>query len=736
MFIGASSFHQNLGPWFIVLDDTSVGNGKTLVADISAQVGFDTDIDNYDISGPDADDFIITGGQLVLNSPSDHSSKSVYEITIGANTTKVSSLYLNVEPSISASIQVDPPVGTPPTFSSAAYIAETGVLTVTFSEPISTTVDLSKLHARESGESSGGVTLTGASSNSVSGSTLTVTLSATQQSAVESMATPQLDIDAGAVSDTSSNPIAAAADRTISVADGTAPTFDSAAYSTGTGALTVTFSEPISTTVDLSKLHVRESGESSGGATLTGASSSSVSGSTLTVTLSATQQSAVESMATPQLDIDAGAVSDTASNSIAAASDQAISIADGIAPTFDSATYTTGTLAVTFSEPISTTVDLSKLHVRESGESSGGATLTGASSSSVSGSTLTVTLSATQQSAVESMATPQLDIDAGAVSDTSSNPIAAAADRTISVADGTAPTFDSAAYSTGTGALTVTFSEPISTTVDLSKLHVRESGESSGAASTLTGASSSSVSGSTLTVTLSATQQSAVESMATPQLDIDAGAVSDTSSNPIAAAADRTISVADGIAPTFDSAAYSTGTGALTVTFSEPISTTVDLSKLHVRESGESSGGVTLTGASSSSVSGSTLTVTLSATQQSAVESMATPQLDIDAGAVSDTSSNPIEAASDQAISVADGTAPAFDSAAYSTGTGALTVTFSEPISTTVDLSKLHVRESGESSGGVNPDGRILQFRLRKHPHRDAFGHPAERGGIHGDPAA
>ena len=59
-----------------------------------------------------------------------------------------------------------------------------------------------------------------------------------------------------------------------------------------------------------------------------------------------------------------------------------------------------------------------------------------------------MTLSATQQSAVESMATPQLDIDAGAVSDTASNPIAAAADQPITVADGhdSRRSFDSAAY--------------------------------------------------------------------------------------------------------------------------------------------------------------------------------------------------------------------------------------------------------------------------------------------------
>ena len=257
----------------------------------------------------------------------------------------------------------------------------------------------------------------------------------------------------------------------------------------------------------------------------------------------------------------------------------------------------------------------------------------------------------------------------------------------------------------------MTFSEQISTTVDLSKLHVRESGQSSGGV-TLTGVSSLSISNSTLSVTLSAAQKSTVNSMTTPQLDIDIGAVSDISNNGITAAIDRPLTVSDTAPPILDSAAYHTTTGILSLTFSEQISTTVDLSKLHVRESGQSSGGVTLTGASAHSVSGSTLTVTLSATQQSAVSAMMTPQLDIDAGAVSDTAGNPIAPAADRTMSVTDEMAPTFSSATYNNITSVLSVSFSERISTTVDLSKLHVRESGQSSGGRHPDGRQFPVYL------------------------
>ena len=478
MFIGASSFYHNLGPWFITLNDTSIGNDETLVTDISTRVGFDTDIDNYNVTGTDADDFAITDRQLVLNSASDYSSKPLYDITITASTTNVSSLFLNVEPSISTSIKVNPHIGTAPAFSSATYNTGTGVLAVAFSEPISDTVALSGLHVRESGQSSGGVTLTGAASQSVSGSSLAVTLSASQQSTVGGMIAPQLDIDADAVSDAASNGIAAVADRPITINDTVRPSFDSAAYVSSTGILALTFDEPISGGSFPSKIHVRESGQSSGGVTLTGASWIT-SGSTVKFFLESSHKSGIAALGTPQLDINPGVVSDVAGNKIARTPDRPITINDTTPPTFDSSTYDedAGILRITFSEPIyGLATDLSKIHVRDSGQSSGGVTLTGAADQPVSVGTLTVRLSASQQSTVNAMSTPQLDIDAGAISDTSTNQIAATTDRPIdsdtdntTVTDTTAPTLlsieryspSSATTDSQTLIYEVTFSEDV-----------------------------------------------------------------------------------------------------------------------------------------------------------------------------------------------------------------------------------------------------------------------------------
>ena len=484
MFSGATAFNRNLGPWFITLEDTLIENREALVTDISSRVEFDTDIDGYDITGTDAGDFTISGGQLLLNSASDYSSKSIYDITITANTTNVRGLGLNVEPSVSASIRVMSASGADPTFSYATYDTGTGILNVTFSEPMSDTVNLAKLHVRDSGQSSGGVTLTGAAPQSVSGSSLAVTLSASQQSTVGGMIAPQLDIDADAVSDAAGNGIAAVADRPITINDTVRPSFDSAAYVSSTGILALTFDEPISSRSFPSKIHVRESGQSSGGVTLTGAAWTT-SGSTVKFFLEPSHKSGIAALGTTQLDIDPGAISDVAGNKIARTPDRQITINDTTLPTFDSSTYDedSGILRITFSEPIyGLATDLSKIHIRDYGQSSGGVTLTDAADQPVSVGTLTVRLSTSQQSTVNAMSTPQLDIDEGAVSDTADNEIAAAADRPISLTGGTAivtdtvlPTFDSATYSTETNNLIVTFSEPISSTVDLSKMHIRES---------------------------------------------------------------------------------------------------------------------------------------------------------------------------------------------------------------------------------------------------------------------
>ena len=602
-----------------------------------------------------------------------------------------------------------------PTFSSATFATGSGVLTVTFSENLNqTTHDASKMHVRNAGQSSGGVTLSNAMITANGTNSITFTLSNTHKGTVNAMAAPQLDIDAGAVRDTSGNEIAAAADQSVTVNDTILPTFSSATFATGSGVLTVTFSENLNqTTHDASKMHVRNAGQSSGGVTLSNAMITANGTNSITFTLSNTHKGTVNAMAAAQLDIEQGAVQDTAGNLIAASPDQAVTVNDTVRPTFSSATFATGTgvLTVTFSEALNQTVhDASKIHVRNTGQSSGGVTLSNAMITTNGTDSITFTLDSTNRDAVNNMATPQLDIDAGAVRDTSGNEIAAAADQSVTVNDTILPTFSSATFATGSGVLTVTFSENLNqTTHDASKMHVRNTGQSSGGV-TLSNAMITANGTDSITFTLSNTHKGTVNAMAAPQLDIEQGAVQDTAGNLIAASPDQAVTVNDTVLPAFSSATFATGSGVLTVTFSEALDqTTHDASKIHVRNTGQSSGGVTLSNAMITTNGTDSITFTLSNTHKGTVNAMAAPQLDIEQGAVQDTAGNLIAASPDQAVTVNDTVRPTFSSATFATGSGVLTITFSEALNqTTHDASKIHVRNTGQSSGGVTLSNAMI----------------------------
>ena len=297
------------------------------------------------------------------------------------------------------------------------------------------------------------------------------------------------------------------------------------------------------------------------------------------------------------------------------------------------------------------------------------------------------------------MTTPQLDIEQNAVFDVAGNGIAADTDRTITINDTSPPTFTSAAYSTGSGKLAITFSESLNDTAHPNRLHIRDTGESSGGV-TLSGTPA--LSGSTLTLTLTATQRSAVLSMTTPQLDIEQNAVFDVAGNGIASAADRTITINDTSPPTFTSAAYSTGSGNLAITFSESLNDTAHPNRLHIRDTGESSGGVTLSG--TPALSGSTLTLTLTATQRSAVLSMTTPQLDIEQNAVFDVAGNGIASAADRTITINDTSPPV------------ITILGSNPVTITVgddyDDKGATCRDETDGTRIVTTDNQVVNTRV------------------------
>ena len=99
---------------------------------------------------------------------------------------------------------------TPPTFVSSELNLYTEVLSITFSETVDVTpaanVDAAKIHIRESGTYTGGVTLTaGELGTAADGNVISFTLTASHLTTVTGLTAPELTIEPGAVRDTAGN---------------------------------------------------------------------------------------------------------------------------------------------------------------------------------------------------------------------------------------------------------------------------------------------------------------------------------------------------------------------------------------------------------------------------------------------------------------------------------------------------------------------------------------------------
>ena len=142
--------------------------------------------------------------------------------------------------------------------------------------------------------------------------------------------------------------------------------------------------------------------------------------------------------------------------------------------------------------------------------------------------------------------------------------------------------------------------------------------------------------------------------MAVPQLDISAGAVSDVLGNQIDDSPDNLITLAEDDKPAFVSATLDGDTGAMTITFSKTVDVSAtNLSLLYVSDINQENT-VSLDGAMMDfgSADVETLSLTLVQAQLDEIAPMGTPQLDITAGAVSDTAGNQIADSPDNPITV------------------------------------------------------------------------------------
>ena len=316
------------------------------------------------------------------------------------------------------------------------------------------------------------------------------------------------------------------------------------------------------------------------------------------------------------------------------------------------------------------------------------------------GPTIRITLTENQRSTLagEGTGTLYLSVGSGAARDISGNSIAPYDRYTVdSSGDTTGPSASSASLHGGTGVLSVTFDETIdASVVEASGFFLRGSDANAGRTS-LESASVRDHDATVVEITLSEAQRQAALSYGALFLDADAGAARDTAHNPSSAAAGVSVAVSgDSVVPNMESASFNAGSGILTISFSETVKVgSVDLSKITMHDEAPppptSEGGdmciMTLNGQYRTAISGTpctpppppspSISVTLSSsTWQATVETAGdsesvaialsgaqrtavaafqrATQLDIKAGAVDDTSDNPVQAVSNASV-ITDG---------------------------------------------------------------------------------
>ena len=203
MLDGTNDFAWNLGDWYIVLDDTTMSDANETLA-ISAQNAY-LDGQNPTYVVDDAN-FAVVDGALAVK-PGQSVPPGTYNVTVTVG--GVIGEVVNTSHSRTVQVTMEGDVAQP-TILSTAYLTGNGTLTVTFSEPLNGTIRYDRLHVRDAGQLSDGISLDEAQDKHSSGSAVTVLLAAQQRADFAKMVAPQLNVDHGAVFDVSGNGVAAA----------------------------------------------------------------------------------------------------------------------------------------------------------------------------------------------------------------------------------------------------------------------------------------------------------------------------------------------------------------------------------------------------------------------------------------------------------------------------------------------------------------------------------------------
>ena len=644
--------------------------------------------------------------------------------------------------------------GHPVSLTSAAYNANAGELTLTFSSALDGELNAWFLFIRDGATvSTGGFNLSAEHSSSPASSSYTYHFSVAHRAAIAAMSDPHFHHSyrgghGGGLYDNQHSVAVAEFTADISVtADTTKPALHATtapAYDPDTGVLTLTLAEPVKAAdadVDQSKIHINNSSTASGGTSLNGATVSSTgNGATVTITTTQAQRATVSGYETPHVYFTASAVTDLSNNANAASS---TAKALAIKPQLSfgkSGLADDGALTIGFQRAVKSAdadVDQSKIHVRDGSGTTGGTALAGSAVTSTGDSKrIAITPTAAQRAAILGYAEPHVYFTAGAV--TSATDVAIPA-SSASAPLSRQPELASAAVDlngfsqtvasqTGhyAGKLTLTFSEAVeahtSEADTLPKITVREQDDSP----TLTLDATSEIltaSDTSVVIALSPAQKEEVKAMSGGlEVLIAAQAFkSSLSSLPQRAVGEQDAAsqiasqnvTQDATGPVAASVSVDEGTGILALTFDEHVKdgAEVDLAKIYVANDPFTTGGTALTGSAvtSSASTDAQVTVKLSEALRKAVIGYAAPHIRFDLGAVKDLGNRDMAASASAEIDdLADTTAPTLatsgqDRPALDEGTGILTLTFSESVKegSDVDLEKIFITGGTTASGGT-----------------------------------
>ena len=325
--------------------------------------------------------------------------------------------------------------------------------------------------------------------------------------------------------------------------------------------------------------------------------------------------------------------------------------------------------------------NVTKYHVRDGATASGGVTMASSNNPSVHRTPtheIRFTLSSSQLATVTGYTSPHLHMDAGALTGIGSQyqldnaAVSRAENAAIAKAINYIPRATAAELTVATRALSVTFDESV--TKSSGTFYIRNSATGAYAASTDVAGTLSTVSGTAGSATLSASDVTKVQGMATPHLHVNAGAVTDGGgADNLKKAVALTITSPG---PALSGATLDENTRTLTLTMDRTAkSGDVDVtqSNILIRDGAGTSGGTALTGSTVSSTGNSaTVTLTLTPAQVATVTGYAAPHVYLKAGAVKNTSD---QANVLSATSVALGIYPVLESASvdlnnFSTGSG------------------------------------------------------------------